>query len=504
MPYTRFQFIFNNGWPAWTLVLIASSCALCLALPRRNIVRVVSVLSVSAAGTWLYVTYWPTPRSPMQHIAWLGAALSLLWSACAAATLWRDRRHAAPVPYRARFVPVAHAAALLFAVVVVVVQSVVLTMRLTFVTVDLAHGFPWSGYREYGFGSDGLWSLAMLFLSCAVSIFSTRDTRLVTCQVWLGVMLVLWSSMLQAPLARAATGGFERTGATMLLLVGLSAIVFATAVILRGRDAWRQSGSAFRIGMIVASIMKRRTRPLLNQGKPAPTVPSIPGVDLSVRILGVAVALLVCYHLLVPVKLPVGGSYGPGMVAAASAALVAWAGVLLAGTIRGRVSYDVTVGLGSLALCGLATLALPSPPGPLDARYPMVFNVLIVGLTTACAICLWAANRFGQHLAPNSSAEGSLWFLPAVKRFAFLNAAMAIQIALIMAIWPRLPTIATMDDSLGRVLAGLGANLALLCVVLACAVRQRRPAFHILTVMAMFTTGAFLWIRMLPYGSSTG
>jgi len=134
----------------------------------------------------------------------------------------------------------------------------------------------------------------------------------------------------------------------------------------------------------------------------------------------------------------------------------------------------------------------------------MVFNVLIVGLTAACAICLWATNRFGQHLAPNSSAEGSPWFLPAVKRFAFLNAAMAIQIALIMAIWPRLPTIATMDDSLGRVLAGLGANLALLCVVLACAYRQRRPAFHILTVMAMITTGTFLWIRMQPYGLSTG
>lgn len=214
--------------------------------------------------------------------------------------------------------------------------------------------------------------------------------------------------------------------------------------------------------------------------------------------------MLVCYHLLVPVKLPAGGSYGQGIVAAASAALVAWGGVLLAGTIRGRVSYDVTVGLGSLALCGLATLALPSPPGPLDARYPMVFNVLILGLTAACAICLWATSRFGRHLAPNPSAEGSPWFLPAVKRFAFLNAAMAVLVALIMAIWPRLPTIATMDDSLGRVLAGLAANLALLCVVLACAYRQRRPVFHILTVMVMITTGTFLWIRMLPYGSGTG
>ena len=94
--------------------------------------------------------------------------------------------------------------------------------------------------------------------------------------------------------------------------------------------------------------------------------------------------------------------------------------------------------------------------------------------------------------------------LQAVKRFALLNAAMAVLVALVMAIWPRLPTIATMDDSLGRVFAGLGANLGLLCVVLACAHRQRRPVFHILTVMAMITTGAFLWIRMQPYGSSTG
>ncbi len=418
----------------------------------------------------------------MQQAAWLCAALSLLWSTCAAAALWRDRRRSGSVMSGARFVPVAHAAALFFAVVVVVVQSVVVVMRLTFVTVDLIHGYPWSGYREYGFGPDGLWSLGVLFSSCAVSLVSTRDSRLVTCQMWLWVMLVVWASMLVPALTRASAGGYERTGTTMLLLACLSGVVFTTAVVLRG-----------------ATALRRRL-----WSAPVHPVPSFPGLGMSVGVLSVAVALLVCYHLLVPVKLPWGGIYGPGLVATGSAALAAWGSVLLAGTTRGGASHELAIGLGSLTLCGLATLALPSRSGPLEEWYPMVFSAMIVGLTAACAMCTWAGSAPRQGTFANQSATGTQRYLRAAKRFAFLNAALAVLVAMVMAIWPRLPMIATMDDSLGRVLAGFGVNLGLLWVVLWCGRRQRRPAFQILTLLTLITTGGFLLVRMLPYGSSVG
>ncbi len=68
-----------------------------------------------------------------------------------------------------------------------------------------------------------------------------------------------------------------------------------------------------------------------------------------------------------------------------------------------------------------------------------------------------------------------------------------------MAVWPRWPGIAPTDDSLGRVAAGLAANLFLLLVTLWCARRLRRFTFQILTALTLISLTGFLFIRILPF-----
>jgi hypothetical protein len=73
-----------------------------------------------------------------------------------------------------------------------------------------------------------------------------------------------------------------------------------------------------------------------------------------------------------------------------------------------------------------------------------------------------------------------------------------------MTVWPRLPAIAAMDHSYGRIAAGLSANLYLLLVMLWCSRRLQRLTFHLLTMLAVLSTMGFVIMRMLPFASRVG
>ena len=73
-----------------------------------------------------------------------------------------------------------------------------------------------------------------------------------------------------------------------------------------------------------------------------------------------------------------------------------------------------------------------------------------------------------------------------------------------MAVWPRLPIIATMDDTLERVSGGFAADLLLLLTVLWSARRLRRVTFHMLAILVVLSCGGFIIARILPLTAKYG
>jgi hypothetical protein len=134
----------------------------------------------------------------------------------------------------------------------------------------------------------------------------------------------------------------------------------------------------------------------------------------------------------------------------------------------------------------------------------MIFSAMIIGFAVATAMWTWVSLVWQQQLDGGRPVLMAGRLIPHAKRSAFLSAVLALLVAVLMAVWPRLRGISTTDDEFGQVTAGLAANLFLLLVVLWSARRLRRPTFHILTFLAVLSTLGFILVRMLPFSPRFG
>lgn len=441
------------------------------------------VFFLSAAGAVASARFRTLTTIPTQHVSWLCASLCLFWSLVTAAATAVRRRDVDPsAAPRPAFVSLSRLAAVLFGVVTAIIQFVVLVMRMIYVGVDLVHGYPWLGVRDYGFSPSGLWSLALLFVSCLIGLTFSGVRRLATVQLWTAVLLALWACLLYPPFRMNSSGAFERTGGTLLLLASLS-MLLTGAVLVEGRFAQQRRTDAD------PSTVSRR---------------EIPGFFASCGVLVTVIIVLTCYHLLVPVRTMWGGFLGSTLSVFVSAAVAAGGSFLLLDRSWSDNLADAALGVASLSLCGLAMLAVPSQPTSLAERYPMMFNAMIAGLTFATGLWTWLADGWSRQLPGGDAPSTSTRLIPHANRFAFLNAALALVAGALMTYWPRLRSIAGMDHSLGRITAGFAAHLFLVLVMLWSSRRLRSLTFHLLTVLAVLSTGGFIIIRMRPFASRLG
>ena len=165
---------------------------------------------------------------------------------------------------------------------------------------------------------------------------------------------------------------------------------------------------------------------------------------------------------------------------------------------------DVAMGLTSLTLCAVTVLLVPSRPTLLAERYPMIFSATVIGFALGTAIWTWLSGTWEQQPDTEQGRTTTSLLIPHAKRFAFLNAAMALVVGMLMAVWPRLRGISATDDEFGQVIAGLAANLFLLLVILWSSRRLKRPTFYILTALALLSTAGFIVVRMLPFTPQFG
>ena len=482
----------------------------------------VFVFSVSSAVTVVGSRLGWLPASATQLVAGISAVLSLLWSVSAAVVVLlgkrRDRtaslcqngltcdsKAALPTPDRLEsrshkgfvvgtrpaaqsgFVAVAHVAALLFGVVPAVVLSVSLVMRMVYVGIDLVYATPSYGEGVYGFGAGGLWILGVLFVSCAVGMASTMDRRLFTCALWIAVTIAVWASLLLPAFRPMATGRLGRSGSTVALLVSLAVLV-AIAAVLTG---WIERRRRWRVALSKPDDLVLPPR-------------GWPGLRQSCGVIAVTVILLVCYHLVVPVAIGPGGFGVTSLVVAGSAAVGAWAIFLIVSRTWSGNLADAAMGLTSLALCAFAVSLVPSRPVVLAERYPMIFSAMIIGFALATALWTWLSLVWEQQLNSGRPWTTAGRLIPRAKRFAFLNAAMALVVGMLLAVWPRLRGISTTDDEYGQVTAGLAANLFLLLVILWSSRRLKRLPIYILTVVSVLSTAGFILVRMLPFSPRFG
>lgn len=474
----------DTGWVFWTLVSVAGVSLVSFRHTAHTLLRISFITTLSTLAAWLYFRNPPATGTPIQSAAWLCAALSFSWSVSAAVVISLISGQDRSLINKDGFVPLSHIVALLFGVASVICHGVVLCMRLIDVAVDLVRGFPGQGIADYGFGVDGLWSMGLLLGSGFIAFLVTGDRRLVSCQWWLALMMATWACLLQPLYSIAPTGRYERTSLTVLMVV-LWSLLFAISVFFTGRmeTSGRWSSSHTRLG-----------------GRVDPSK-RLPGYRLSCSILTVAMAILICYHYLVPIMSTRGGLRTTILIISASALLSGFSSFILATRSWNGYLADAAFGLTSLSICGVAMLVLPSRPVSLDVHYPMIFTAMIFGLTVAGGLCTWLTTipreRFSEHAGTTVTNR----IISTAKRFAFFNLVLALLASSIMAIWPRLTTISTSDDSFGRMIAGLGADLVLLLVMLWTARRLRRLTLHILTALAVVSTGGFLLIRMIPFSS---
>ncbi len=453
--------------------------------PPRQCFRF-AILSAALAACGLALYSLPCPPGVVPRVAWVCSLLSLAWSIAFFVT---PRRVVVSRPSGNEH-PMAgwtlRHLALYWGVIAAIIQIVLLTMRCVYVGIDLMHGYPWQGLRDYGFGPTGLWAVLALSASCSLGLLATRDGRLLTVQFWIMVVFAMWACLLCDPFQATKTGGFERTDATLTLVECLACLILV-AVVCTG---W----------LTEAKFLQPRANVSCNLADMRSFAGGCPpGFRPSVAALALALNVAIMFHVLVPAGQSTSILRVSG-VRAGIAAMVAAVGCLhLLRRSWSAHLADATLGLFALGLCGLATVAVPAGRIPLDQRYPMIFNSIIVGYAFAAGVFAHLVWTWG--LAKHEPGSTRTCLVPHLKRFAFFSGATALLSGVMMSFWPGIPGISSMDHSLGRVIAGFAAFLFLLLVTLRSSRLMERLSFHFLTVAVAASMVAFLVTRALPFTS---
>lgn len=476
-------------WPA----VLVMAAALCLASRRLASPRVrgpvAGVLLACAMGVWLAKA--GVPRLPVvQQIAWVCSCVCFGWSLVSTVI---SNRGTSPVSAARGFAgEVLRDAALLFGSVAAILLVFLLTLRGIHAVVDVVQGSATSPLVGADVGKYGAWTGLALFASCGIGAWTVRRPALVTCQLWAGVLVGLWLSLREPVFRVMSSGRIERSATTLWIM----AVVAAAALAGGAAAHWIEH--------------RRRWRAAMTGGETPPSESHAGGsarygggvgrgLRLSVGLLGAATVVLVSYHLAAPIPLESGGFRLAGVIAMVSA-WSAGIGCLLIAHLGWSASIgEVGLGLATLGVCCISTLFLPERPSALTERYPVVFTGLVVGFSTSAALWTWLVGVWLQQLDDGAAWTTAGRMIPHAKRFAFVSAALALVVAAILAAWPRLPWVSTTDDSLGRLIAGVAANLLMLLVLLWSGRRLRRPTFGIMALLATFSIGSFVILRLLPF-----
>jgi len=284
--------------------------------------------------------------------------------------------------------------------------------------------------------------------------------------------------MMAAEVAQVIGTDAARTGLTV---AGALAAVLCVAVVVEG------TARSVRL----ARGLRKDPSLLLEPPPETPLLQSAGGV------IGAALVLLAVLGLAVPVELRPGGYRGAAL-GHASFALAGGASLLVLVWRRwSRVRAELAMGLITLAACLLAVAFVPGAPQELQKRYPMIFNAMLIALAVMAWLWGWLSGVWRQQLDEERAWTTTGHMVGPAADFAFQAAGLGLIVALLMAAWPRMGAIGAGDDSLGRMLFGIGGHLLLILALLAGGRRTGRTRFGRTAAVAVLSLLIFICIRAI-------
>jgi hypothetical protein len=266
-----------------------------------------------------------------------------------------------------------------------------------------------------------------------------------------------------------------------LILAGVLAVVLCAAVIREG---------AVR-SLRLARGLRRDPTLLLEP------LPETPLLHTAGSVIGAVLVLLAVLGLAVPLELRPGG-YRLAALAHAFFALAG--GIALFVLVWRRWSLaraELAMGLITLSVCLLAAACVPGAPQELQKRYPMIFNAMLIALAIMAWLWGWLSGVWRQQLDGPVAWTTTGHMVEPAAHFAFQAAGVGLIVALLMAAWPRLGAIGAGDDSLGRILFGIGGHLLLVLALLAGGRRTGRTRFGRTAVVAVLSLLIFIGVRAI-------
>jgi hypothetical protein len=286
------------------------------------------------------------------------------------------------------------------------------------------------------------------------------------------------TSVLAAAVAHATAMDWARTG---LLAAGALTVLLCAAVIAEG---------AARSLHVARGL--RHDPDILLKPRPESSVLQSAG-----SVIGAILVLLAVFGLAVPVEWQPGG-YRP---AALGHGLLALAGGAALFTLVWRrwslVRGELAMGLITLGVCLLATVFVPSDPRELQARYPMMFNAILIALAGMSWLWGWLSGIWRQQVDDGTAWTTAGRLVDPAKDFEFQVAVVGVIVALLMAVWPRLGTVGVGDDSLGRMLFGVGGHLLLILALLAGGRRTGRTRYGRTAAVTVLSLLLFIGVRAI-------
>lgn len=490
--------------PAWLIAVLLLVSLAGGFFARRLPAGLGGAICVAALTTALVLSALPYAQLTDHAIllfAYCGGGLAILWSLVTFVADAMHRRSGAGAAMVARrdyseklvdhgrgagvespFGAVSFVAWMVCAVGTGVLIALALVMRVVTAGMEISRGAPLPEGEILALDFGGLLIIFAVMFSCMVMYAVRRQRGLLTLLFWLAVTACWWYALSMPLLRGNGFGGYERTGvaALLALTLGVTVVVFSIA---RSRDRHRT-----RKRWVMAS-------PDLLTG-PAP---DWPGLSMSVGIVGLMVVVLVIYGMAAPVALPWGGYRMAAVVRAAATLLVGGSALACSHYGWSRSLADLGLGAFGLGLANVALVFAPTNSAELAARFPAMFNAMLIGIALAVLIYGWMSIVWRQQLDDGVAWTTAGRLIPATRQVAFFLGVIALLIGLLMAIWPTLVDIATMDDSFGRVISGVAGYLLMMVVFLWCARRLRPSRFGWLTAMSVMAMLAFLVVRIRPF-----
>jgi hypothetical protein len=291
---------------------------------------------------------------------------------------------------------------------------------------------------------------------------------------------------LSLPLLKSnGLGAYERSGVEVLLalMLGMTAVVFSAA---RSRDRhWT-----------------RKRWVLKSPDSLTGAAPDWPGLSLSVGLVGLMVVVLVVFGMAAPVGLVPGGTWLPAAVRALASVLIGGSALACSHYGWSRSLADLGLGAFGLGMANAALIFAPAGGADLATRFPGIFNAMIIGFAFAVLSCGWMSLVWRQQLDNGIAWTTAGRLIPATRQVAFFLGVIGLLIGVLMAVWPTMNDVGTMDFSFGRIVSGMSGYLVLMLVFLWCARRLRPSRFGWLTAMSVVAMTAFLVVRIRPFAGS--